>query len=272
MDNVTGMAIKATKKYRSQPNPAVRREHTPPEAEYRFDRLGKEEYEDCFRYEIQRYRIPLDSARIEKELASIPTDAEMPMEPGEAPANLCTRKQELEEQFAELKDYERPWLGLREMGIPPRLSSSQRWLVRYDLPSKRRTAKYTYEPVQVLSELDVLTRARLLLADSKVEKLEIFIDWTKPDTRLAESFLRLVKRMCKRGGRAGFKEEKRGRPKSPIELQLFALAVWRCSKCTMTHAKIWDFLVPLRKKWQIALSNKRQLGEFSRHIERLISQ
>jgi hypothetical protein len=250
----------------------ARQTSKPPEFEYRFDLLDEDEYKDCFRYEIQRYSLPRLRAGIQKELASIPADTEMPVEPDDVEGSVFARKRDLEEELVELKEYERPWLELRKTELPPHLTSSKKWLAQYNLPIKKRIAKDTYQPVQLLSRLDPFSRARLFVADSRFQKLEIFIDWTKPDTQLAASFSRLVKGMRKQCGKAQFKKEKRGRPKAPVEDDLFALAVWRCSSCGMTHAEIWDCLVELRSKWQIAKDKKRQLGALSRRIERLISQ
>jgi hypothetical protein len=90
-----GMATKATKKHRGKSIQAERQKPTPPKTEYRFDRLDADEYEDCFRYEIQRYRIPQDRAQIQEELASLPADAEGPVGPDEATASDYAGKQEL---------------------------------------------------------------------------------------------------------------------------------------------------------------------------------
>jgi hypothetical protein len=259
---------------------ATQNARQPPEVEYRFDQLDEDEYEDCFRYEIQRYQIPSLRAKFHAELAALPLNVEMPTELDDFEGSHIARKLDLQGRLSELKEYESPWLQLREGGIPPFLRGaglktselSELLRVRGIAPKLRSGKRATRQPVQLINEIDPLTRCGLLVEEPHIEKLQIVIDWTKSPTSLAESFLLLVKRMRKQRGRARLRKERRGRPRSSIENDLFALAVWRCSKCEMTHSKIWDFLEPLRKKWQIAWDRKRQLGFLSRRIEGLVSQ
>ena len=133
------------------------------ESEYRFDRLDETEYEDCFRYEIHRCRLPLLRASIQEELASIAADAKMPVEPEDFEGIAIARKPELEGQLEELKEYELPWLELRRAGIPPFLRGGKR------LP------KPALESVQVIGRINAFTRAQLLIDDRTVEKLQIVI-------------------------------------------------------------------------------------------------
>ncbi len=252
------MGAKPTKNNRRSPGVASRKSELS-ESEYRFDRLAEEDYDDCFRYEIQRANVPRLRTKLQRELATIPANVAMPIEPEEVEGSLFARKHDLEEQLEMLKEYQRPWLELDAKGKAPFKTA------------KKPIVSRICEPVLALDRLDLVGRAFLMLAESgEVEKLTLVIDWTEPDTALTKSFSRLLGRMRKHRGKAAHLLQRRGRPSSPIENKLFALAVWRCSQHGMTYEKTWEFLVPVSKKMNIAASNKRILWQFSKMLKQLL--
>jgi hypothetical protein len=255
------MAVKPIKNARRSLGVAGRKPKLP-ESEYRFECLDEDDYEDCFRYEITRINAPRLRTKLQTELTSIPADVVMPIEPEDVEGSPCARKHDLQERLEMLTMDQRPWLELDD-------EEKARFKA-----SKRPTANRNWEPVQAFDRLDVIGRASLTVAKSgEVGKITLVIDWTEPDTQLAESFPRLVKWMRKHRGKAALVPQRRGRKSKgkTIQDKLFALAVWRCSQHGMTYARIWDFLSPLRKKLWVADRNKRTLGQYSKMIERFLA-
>ncbi len=252
------MAVKPTKNCR-QSRGAPCRKSGLPESDYRFDRLAEDEYEDCFRYEIQRTMAPIRRRILQKELANIPTDVAMPPEPDEAEVSLAARRFDLEEQLDFLNAYRRPWLELRDKD-------------KAQFKGTRKPAvDRLCEPVQTFDRLDLVGRVFLRLAEKgEVEKVTLVIDWTRPDTELADSFTRLLSWMRRHRGKDKLLPQRRGRKSKTIEERLFGLAVWRCRQHDMTYDRIWDFLVDVRKKMGIGHRNKGTLSRFSKMIEQII--
>jgi len=232
----------------------------PPEVEYRFDRLEKEnEYEDCFWHEVQRYKVPRLRARIQEELSRL---ADAAGEPDDPDCSVRKRMQDLAERLEWLgpEEAKRPWLELSQEERDAIMTEKTQLGVR----------KRGSEPVQLWSNLDVVGRTWLRLSQAgEVEKLEIMVDWSQLDEELTKSFSRLLRWMRTHRGKDRFKVEKSRGPKHwPINHRLFGLAVWRCRQSGMTDDDIWKSLGSLGRK--MSVTKKRRLDELSRLVERLI--
>ncbi|HEV2208576.1 MAG TPA: hypothetical protein VG167_07355 [Verrucomicrobiae bacterium] len=180
------------------------------------------------------------------------------MAPDDPEDSVYTQRRELQDQldWLEAERYERPWLALSKVKREKIMA---------------RTGRARSEPVQLSRELNWANRLLLKFGNPDFESVEVTINWREPDERLVDSFRTLLRRMREDYGKAAFKvEQARGPKKWPIRHRLFALAVWRCRQCGMTHKQIWEWLEPVRKK--LGFSNQRRLGDLTHRIERLIAE
>jgi len=198
-------------------------------AECAFHLLPDDELETCLKYERFRERANRRRNAILNEAAAV--DGSINNEQA-----AFGQKLELQQELDSLKAFSLPWFSLNDT----------------DKQKHRRDAvRVQSEPVRLGSELRPVEIRFLRWPGSSRERLEIVVNWSKSDKRIAQSFGRLVKKLRAEPGKKAHRtksKESRGR-KSSVAEQLFGLAVWRCRKAKLPPAEIVKILKPLRNRF-----------------------